>query len=152
MIDDFYSISVEDEELEQTLRRQEKDLKSETLAMKSMRIARREYDKHHLQGSPHKDVWDADKAKVTGAEIDSSMAARSRGLNSKLVSAREQEVSPSVCDPGACVFEALFKCLAILFGGGLDLGGYVSVPLWWQFLIKSTRSVILEKLIKDDPT
>ena len=38
------------------------------------------YERASILGSPHKDVFDQDKAKVTGAELDSSWGCRKRGL------------------------------------------------------------------------
>ena len=69
MIDDYYAISVEDAAstaLPESVRR--------------IQTATEAYDDHGILGSPQKDVLDEVRAKVTGAEIDSSRAAREQGL------------------------------------------------------------------------
>ena len=80
VIDDYYTISVEDEPLEESMMLVGDTGLSDSVAVGKMQVASGAYEAHALAGSPHKDVWDADKAKVTGAEIDSSVEARKRGL------------------------------------------------------------------------
>ena len=80
VIDDYYTISVEDEPLEESMMLVGGTGLSDSVAVGKMQVASGAYEAHALAGSPHKDVWDADKAKVTGAEIDSSVEARKRGL------------------------------------------------------------------------
>ena len=45
-----------------------------------MKIALDAYHKDKILGSPEKDVVDADKAKITGGELDSSFPVRKLGL------------------------------------------------------------------------
>ena len=80
VIDDFYAISVEEDSPGGLLKSPCLQTTPASCATACMQKAAKAYEDHKLLGSPHKDVWDESKAKVTGAEIDSSVEARSRGL------------------------------------------------------------------------
>ena len=81
VIDDFYCISVEDDNLPvyDPDGAAYQDLSRATMHMKRATAA---YKAEGLLGSPDKDLWDSQKAKVTGAEIDASPETRARGLTS----------------------------------------------------------------------
>eukprot|EP00435_Cladocopium_sp_Y103_P055970 s92_g18.t1 len=86
VIDDFYSISKvpsllcpeASEELGSTLRRDKPE--PVPWALSQLNSASEVYQSQGLLGSPEKDVVDECKAKITGAEIDSSLEVRRLGL------------------------------------------------------------------------
>ena len=70
IIDDFFCLSVEDENVEQ----------GTSEAKARFDLASNTYAAEGLRGSPHKDVIEQTKAKIAGAELDSSLATRKCGL------------------------------------------------------------------------
>ena len=74
VIDDFYAISVVPQMSKGQI------VNSLPWSVRSMNQAQRVYDKENILGSVEKDVYDADFAKVTGAELDSSIKTRKLGI------------------------------------------------------------------------
>eukprot|EP00438_Fugacium_kawagutii_P012773 Skav217633 [mRNA] locus=scaffold1334:5610:19402:- [translate_table: standard] len=74
VIDDFFVVSVED----QVPPHAPGEKMSEAFAQ--LKTATKAYKDYDIWGSPEKDVIDADKAKVVGAELDSSPSTRALGL------------------------------------------------------------------------
>ena len=70
VIDDFFCLSVEKENVDPGASR----------AKARFDLATQTYAAEGLQGSPHKDVIEETKAKIAGAELDSSLATRRCGL------------------------------------------------------------------------
>ena len=69
-IDDFFAISLEDRGTEA----------DDTKSLASLRTALQAYDRNALEGSPHKDVFAADDAKVVGARLNTSARAAKLGV------------------------------------------------------------------------
>lgn len=76
-IDDYYAISIEDEPLQPGLPSLPAVSSQASSLMARARLA---YDKAGILGSSDKDVCEDAKAKVTGAELDSSLETRRLGL------------------------------------------------------------------------
>ena len=70
MIDDFYCVSFENP----------KTTPAKTLAVQALDKATRAYQDANLLGSVEKDVKGEEKARVAGAELDSSPQARQAGI------------------------------------------------------------------------
>eukprot|EP00435_Cladocopium_sp_Y103_P034036 s1336_g8.t1 len=72
VIDDFYTVSVVSSDPAASL--------PDSWAVRKMKEAQKLYKEERLLGSAEKDIVDADLAKVTGAELDSSSTTRALGL------------------------------------------------------------------------
>ena len=59
-------------------------------AVRDLIVAKDTYEKEGIIGSDDKDIWDAPKAKLIGAEIDSSLPARRLGLATVAAPARKR--------------------------------------------------------------
>jgi hypothetical protein len=77
VIDDYYTVSVEKSKLGD--RGQRSTMRPLSQACRLMRTATSAYASAGILGSADKDVFDADHAKVTGGELDSSDATRRLG-------------------------------------------------------------------------
>ena len=73
VIDDYYVIGISPCEPQATPN-------LNTQAAQAMAVAQSVYEKEGIEGSPHKDVHNADRAKITGAELDGSDLARKLGV------------------------------------------------------------------------
>jgi len=76
VIDDFYTVSIEPVPLDARA----EDIPGQTVAGTEMATALAAYEQQGILGSPEKDIADASKAKITGAELDTSLRVRSLGL------------------------------------------------------------------------
>lgn len=76
VIDDFYTVSIEPAPLDARA----EDIPWQTVAGTEMATALAAYERQGILGSPEKDIADASKAKITGAELDTSLRVRSLGL------------------------------------------------------------------------
>ena len=89
VIDDFYAISIEEADLPAHIPGEGLS-KDRPLAVAQLLCAQRAYDAEGLLGSPQKDVRDAMKAKVSGAEFDSSPSTRKLGLTTVAAPAQKR--------------------------------------------------------------
>ena len=114
VIDDYFTISVEDGETDKTKSR----------AFQLYAESQKVYEKHQLEGSPHKDILGDEVGRVIGAWVNTSAEARSRGLAT--ISAPPQKrlglshVSLEVAKMPA-TSDALHLCL---IGGWVSVMGY----------------------------
>ena len=70
MIDDFFSVSVEPQDMPA----------DQAAAVKSYHLAQQAYEAAGLQGSPDKDKCGVDEGKTIGAYLNSAHRALSRGV------------------------------------------------------------------------
>ena len=123
VIDDFYSISTVPADLPASSTAEEA-IGSTSVAVQDMLKAKEIYNKAGLLGSDDKDVWDACHAKVTGAEIDSSLPTRRKGMTLIAAPIRKRLalafVSLELCSLRTCT-DALWACL---------IGGWTSCLMY----------------------
>lgn len=123
VIDDFYAISIEKASLPAHSPGEDL-LHDRPLAVAQLVKAQAAYEAEGLLGSPQKDVRDACKAKVSGAEFDSSSCTRNLGLTTVAAPAQKRlalAFISSALSTSKWTTDALHACL---------LGGWVHALLY----------------------
>ena len=148
VIDDFYAVSFEDAALSRCDPEELEEGSKRPKAVDRLEKATLAYSEAGMMGSPHKDLYDVEKGKIMGAEIDGSSYVRSLGMTTVACPAQRRLALAYVSltlAAQACTTDALHACL---------VGGWTSALLYrrpFMSILQKVYSVPMSEVDQNEP-